>query len=512
MQNLNLENRKKRLQKNTIASFVFQICSIICGFILPRLILQSFGSEVNGLVNSITQFLGIISFLELGMGAIVQSALYKPLANRDNNEISKIIVSAEKFFRRLAQILLVYVAVLICVYTFITKQNFGFWYTTALIAAMSISSFAQYYLGIVYRLLLTADQRGYISYNAQTISLLLNTFACYLLIQLGSSIQIVKLTTSLIYLMPPVALALYVKHRYCINKTIKYEGEPIKQKWNGVAQHVAAVVLDGTDSIVLTVFASLSAVSIYSVYYLVTNGVKQLFMSMTNGIQALLGELWAKQELYTLNKIFSWTEWFIHTGVTYFFGCTAILILPFVQIYTKGIYDADYIQPLFAIIITVANAGHCLRLPYHMMIKASGYYKETQANYIVAAILNIVISILMVRQLGLIGVAIGTLIAMLYQTIWMAKYVSNNLIKWPIRKFMKQFAVDIITVILMFVATKFINLGSISYPSWVMMAIKIASISAIIVILINFVFYRDKITKLPYILKKKGQKYGRKYM
>ena len=70
--------RKKKLIYNTISSLIFQVTTIVCGFILPRLILNAFGSNVNGLVNSITQFLGIISFLELGVGAVVQSALYKP--------------------------------------------------------------------------------------------------------------------------------------------------------------------------------------------------------------------------------------------------------------------------------------------------------------------------------------------------------------------------------------------------------------------------------------------------
>ena len=105
--------REKRLFYNTISSLVFQVTTIICGFILPRLILNAFGSEVNGLVNSITQFLGVISFLELGVGAVVQSALYKPLAEKNQEDVSKIISSANKFFTRLGQILLIYVIALV---------------------------------------------------------------------------------------------------------------------------------------------------------------------------------------------------------------------------------------------------------------------------------------------------------------------------------------------------------------------------------------------------------------
>lgn len=101
----------------------------------------------------------------------------------------------------------------------------------------------------------------------------------------------------MIYIVRPIVLAIYVKRHYKLNWKIQYEGEPIKQKWNGVAQHVSAVILDGTDNIVLTIFSGLKAVSVYSVYNLVVSGVKQLLLSMTNGIQSLIGELWAKKEL-----------------------------------------------------------------------------------------------------------------------------------------------------------------------------------------------------------------------
>ena len=488
--------RNKRLLYNTVSSLVFQLTTIICGFILPRLILGAFGSEVNGLVNSITQFLGIISFLELGVGAVVQSALYKPLAEKRQDDVSKIIASANKFFSRLGQVLLVYVVILVALYPRFAAREFGFAYTATLIIAISISSFAQYFFGIVNRLLLTADQRGYIQYNAQTIAVIGNTVACFILIYLDCSIQVVKLTTSLIYLLQPFWVYLYVRSYYKIDKKIKYTEEPITQKWNGIAQHVAAVILDGTDTIVLTMFATLSDVSIYSVYHLVVKGVKQLFLSMTNGITALIGELWAKQELNELNKTFSWTEWTIHTGTTFIFGLTAILVVPFVKVYTAGISDANYVQPLFAVLIVAANAGHCIRLPYNIMILAAGHYKQTQNNYIVVAIINIIVSVATVKVWGVIGVAIGTLVAMAYQTVWMAVYDSKHLIKWPIKNFLKQIFVDIITVLISFFAARMITMQEVSYFAWIILALKTTAVWSLIAIAINIIFYRSKMLRI----------------
>ena len=488
--------RNRLLARNTTASLVTQIVTLICGFILPRFFLQHYGSEVNGLVSSISQFLSIISFLELGVGAVVQSALYKPLADRDREQVSKVMASANKFFRRLASILLVYILFLLVIYPLMIERSFEFLYTAALIAAISISSFAQFYFGIVNSLLLTADQRGYIQYNTQTITIILNTVICIVLIQVGGSIQLVKLASSLIYLIRPVALRLYIDKRYQIDWKIQYQEEPIQQKWNGVAQHVAAVVLDGTDTIVLTMFSNLSDVSVYSVYFLVVKGVKTVFLSLTNGIQSLIGELWAKQELPELNELFGWTEWVIHTGTTFVFSCTAALIVPFVRVYTDGINDANYIQPFFALLLTLANAMHCLRLPYNIMVLAAGHYKQTQRNYIVAAIMNVVLSVATVKLWGLIGVAIGTLAAMAYQTIWLAVYDSKNLIYWPLKKVCKQFLTDGVTFTGVVLISKLFYLREVTYLQWFIVAVEIAIVAVILVLCVNLVFYRDKVEKV----------------
>lgn len=498
--------RKKLLAKNTAASLLSQITALVCGFILPRLFLEYFGSEVNGLVNSITQFLGVISFLELGVGAVVQSSLYKPLAEGDKQQVSRVMVSADRFFRRLAQILLGYVLLLVTVYPLIANQSFGYLYTATLIAAISISSFAQYYFGIVNSLLLNADQRGYIQYNAQTITVVLNTVVCVFMIKLGGSVQLVKLTTSLIYLARPLALRIYVNRRYQIDWKIQYDGEPIQQKWNGVAQHIAAVVLDGTDTIVLTLLSTLSNVSIYSIYFMVIKGVKTLFLSMTNGIQSLLGELWARQELEELRKTFGWTEWCIHTGTTFVFSCTAALIVPFVRVYTAGINDANYIQPAFAILLTLANAMHCLRLPYNIMVLAAGHYKQTQKNYIVAATINIVLSVLTVKAWGLIGVAIGTFAAMAYQTVWLAIYDSKHFVSWPMKSVIKQFAVDGITAVFIVVISGMLTMHSVTYLSWIMLAIVTALLAVIITAFLNFIVYKEKMMALIHILLKGKRK------
>ena len=179
----------------------------------------------------------------------------------------------------------------------------------------------------------------------------------------------------------------------------------------------------------------------------------------------------------------------IHTGATLIFTLTAVLIVPFVQVYTHGVNDADYMQPLFGVLLVVANSGHCLRLPYNIMILAAGHYKQTQHNYIIAAVINIVISIICVKQFGLIGVTLGTLAAMVYQTIWMAWYNSKNFICWPMKNFWKQIGVDIVSTAAIFWSTSHFTMQSINYFSWIILAIKVTIVGLFIIIAVNTILY-----------------------
>lgn len=488
---------------NALSGLIFQITTVLCGFILPKLILFYFGSDVNGLINSVGQFLGIIGFFELGIGAVIQTALYKPLADNDIIGISKVISSANNFFRKLGYILSIYVVVILWTYTLVVNSEFSFWFVASLIIVMSIRLFAQYFFGIVNRLLLIADQKSYIQYNAQTIAVIVNTIACYLLIKLDCSVQIIYGTTSLIFLIQPAVIHLYIRRKYNILRNITYEVEPIKQKWNGIAQHIAAFVLDGTDIVVLSLFSTLNNVSIYSVYILVIKGVKQLFLSMISGFDALIGNLWAKQEIDRLNKVFAWTEWTIHTAVVFFFTVTAILIVPFVEVFTLGVSDADYFQPVFAFLIVFAYAVYCLSLPYLIMILAVGHYEQTQYNFVIAAFLNIIISVIGVKQFGLHGVALGTLLAMVYQLLWMAWYNSKNFIQWPMKNFWKQMGVNTVSAASIFIATSYFAMGGVSYFEWVILATKVTVCGIVVALVVNYIFYKEFILKITDKLIKK---------
>lgn len=386
--------------------------------------------------------------------------------------------------------------VLCLVFPKVVGTSFDRWFTVSLILSISISLFAQYFLSMSYKLLICADQMGFITMFLQSITVLLNTIVSVVLMKKGVSVQGVKLVTSLIFLNQPIAYVLYVKKHYKINKKLKLTEEPIAQKWNGLAQHIASVVLSNTDVMVLSLFSSLTNVSIYQIYHLIVNGVRMIIDASLTGVQALLGNMYAKREITTLNTTFSTMEWGLHTIITFLFSCTGVLIVPFVQVYTNGVADVNYTKPLFAFFITMAQAAYCLRLPYNIMVLAAGHYKQTQASAIIEMLINIAISIFFVFKFGLVGVAVGTLVAMIYRTVYLAYYLSKNIIFRSIKHFVKHICVDAITGGLILILSSGLSLEHITYFSWIIMAIKTAFLSSGVVLCVNLIFYKSLIREM----------------
>lgn len=495
-------NRGAKLKLNVATSLAAQLAITISGFILPNFFIRYYGSEVNGLVSSITQFLAIISLCDCGVGAVVQAALYKPIADKDDLEISRIYKSSLNFFNKVAVLLVLYMVALMIVFPRIINNSFSPLYTGVLIFSVTISMLAQYYFAITDKLMLNAAQLSYIQRIVSIISTVLNIIASVVLMFAGASIQVVKLMSSAVFLLQPLIFKLAVGRNFNIDRNVILDEEPIKQKWNGFAQHVATVVLENTPTLLLTFFSTLSNVSVYAVYHLVTNGLKLVFTTVADNMKSLLGDMYARKEMNLLYATFSGFEWLIHTFVSFIYSIAAILIIPFVKVYTVGVNDADYIVPAFGYLLCLAFAIYVIRLPYSQMVSAVGHFKQTQTSAVIEVILNLVISSIAIIEFGLIGVAFGMMIAMIYRTVYFVWYLSKNILYRAMYIFWRQIMIDIFYVAIVFVSTQWIELGAVSYLGWVIMAVKVGSIALIEAIIINLIFEKDNFKNTMKILRK----------
>lgn len=410
---------------NMISGVVLQFFTLVSGFILPKIILTCFGSEVNGLVSSLNQFLSYITLVEGGITGVIVANLYKPIVEQDNNKISSILVTADRFYKKIGALFIAYSVILSIIYPLHFKTEFTFSYVCSLTLILSLTLLIQYMYSLTLRTLLNADKKGYVVNFTQTLIVIFNVLFALISVFIYPSIHVLKLISGSLFLLQPLIFNRYVKKNYKIDWKVEPDNSLIKSRWNGFAINLAAFIHNSTDVTVLTFLANLKTVSIYSVYSLVSSGIKQMINACLSGIAHTVGQAYAKKNWKELNQKLDIYEYIVLILVFFLFIVTALLITPFVQLYTKDIVDTDYNQPLFGFLLVLAEALYLIKLPHLNLAYSANKFKEITVPAYIEAMLNIMISVALVKWIGLIGVTIGTIVGMTYRMVFHVYYTSK---------------------------------------------------------------------------------------
>lgn len=485
--------RSKRVFKNVFWGLIYELVTVICGLILPRIILLNFGSEYNGITSSITQFLSVIALLKAGLGGVTRAALYKPLAEKDDVQISKIILSTESFMRKIALFFLVFLIVFSALYPFIAQTTFDWLFTASLVIIIGISTFVQYYYGITFQMLLMADQKEYIIYYVQIFTTILNTVLAAFLVYLFPSIHVVKLGSAIAFCINPLIINRYCYRHYKIDRSVGRDNSLISQRWDALGQEVAQFVNNNTDVMVITVAIGVNEVSVYTVYNAVIAGLRRFLSVFFQGFGAAFGNMYAKSESSLMEKNLRAYEVVLFSLSSILFSTTLVMFLPYVSLYTHGVTDVNYLRPLFALLMVITGIIDSLKMPYESIILAAGRFKETKKAAFIEATVNIVISIALTFEFGIVGVAIGTIVAYLFRATWDAYFLSKYLIP---RK-LSYYFFNILSIISSLVPTYYISktyiaLWNNSILGWAECAVITLIIATAIRGLIDVLFYKEE--------------------
>ena len=229
---------KRRIIVNIICSLLLQVVTIVSGFILPKIIISSLGSETNGLVASINQFLNYVVLLEGGVSGVITASLYQPLSTNDKKKVSSIIRTTKRFFNQIGIVFVVYMCVVAFCYPLFTKTSQSYWYVVALTFVLGSNLLVQYFISLSYRLLLKADRKVYVESIVQLIVVVLNLVLVLITIKIYRDILVVKLVSAIVFLIQPIAFATYVNKNYHLDRHAPIDNTSIKQRWDGFGQNL----------------------------------------------------------------------------------------------------------------------------------------------------------------------------------------------------------------------------------------------------------------------------------
>ena len=380
------------------------------------------------------------------------------------------------------------------VYPFIVNNDFSYWYIFSIILIIAISLFIQYFFSLTYRLLIASDRRGFVVSITQIAFTVINVVLTIVVVKIYPNIHLLKIVSGIAFIIQPVVFGIYVKKHYSLNKKAEKDTEAMKQRWDGFGQNLAYFVHSNTDVVLLSLCLGLSAVSVYSVYVMVINAIQALLIAVSGAFKPIFGHIISTRSKEEVNTVFDYYELGMNIFTTIAFSCCIVLIVPFIGEYTKNITDANYYQPVFAIIMCIAEAMYCYRDPFVAVAYSVGNFKQTAKYAYLEALINIIVSLSLVFVLDLIGVAIGTLLAMIFRMVMHTVYLKNNILnrpiyKWAIGLFVSTISGGIGVAIIMFC----INFAVSSYLDWIIYALITAAIIVPIVLALTFLVYHKKI-------------------
>ena len=411
--------------KNVVYGLTGQIIILALGIVIPRFILQNYSDEANGLLNAINKIFTYLALIEAGIGQATLQSLYKPVVEKDNESVSSIMSATQRYYRKLiwlyagAVILLAFIYPIIITVKDASAISFcgsTYWSVFLLIFLQGASGVISFYFVAAYKQLFIADGQNYIISNLTTLTQILIAITKLVLIRASANIVFLQFSYLVINAGVAVVYGYMFRKKY---KQIDFKAEPdqkaLSQRNSFLVHEISSAIFSGTDLILLSVFCNLKVASVYAIYSLVFSALNQLIYQVHNGCFYILGQSYSKdREKYS--SIHDAYDTLYMAMVFTFITVAYLLINPFVEIYTSGASDMNYVDPYLPILFSMIQLLSCCRITASNLVKIAGHAKKTIAQSIIESVIHIVLSTVLVQFMGIYGVLLGTITALLYRT------------------------------------------------------------------------------------------------
>ena len=484
-------NRTKNFAFNTFYTMLNSMVVMIVGFITPRLLLVYFGSEINGLVSSISQFVSYFNLVEAGLANASIVALYKPIANKDFDGINGVVSATKKYYYQSGYIFTGLVFMLALLYpSFAQTTELSNVEMSLLVIFIGANGFLNFFSLAKYRALLTAAQKVYVVSNASTIYTILHTVIIVSGVYFEFSILAIYFMSIFAMISRNSILHLYVKRYF---PKVDFNSEPnftaLNKRWDALILQFTGLAQRSAPTLIITFFLSLGEVSIFAIYNMVVTGIQGILGIFTNSLASGFGDLIAREDNKLLAKTYSQFELTYLMLIAIAYTATFNLMLPFVNLYTQGVKDINYDLPIFSIIIVLNSFLYIIKTPQGMLINAAGHFKETKVQSFIQALIIIIGGIILVQPFGLMGVLIAMCLSNLYRLIDMFFYVPKYILNINYKKSFKNYLLLIsIMIVSQFLISTFFDWDINSIIHWILYAIVLVIVTAIITLLINYLF------------------------
>lgn len=494
--------KRKEFFKNIIVGFGGQLILMVLGIIIPRIMIVSYGSDVNGLLSTITQIFTYLVLLEAGIGQAAKNTLYKYLVSNDKDSVSRIVIVAKKYY---AKITIYYGLAVICLATiapFVLKSNVDKITIFLIIILEGLSGVISFYFIETDIALLNADGKGYINNSINVLNRIIGYIVKIFMAYFKLSIVTLQLAYFLITILKVIVYRIYINKQYpWLRSDINTENEVLKDRNAFVLTEIAWTIFSSTDMIVLSMFMSTTASSVYAVYNIVFSNINNIFSTVFHSISYVLGKLYHESIQKYIKIHDSFNSIFIG-GMTILLCVTYLLIIPFIRLYTKGVTDVDYINASLPLLFCLVQLFSWTRYVTGQLSSIAGYAKPVSRISVIEAITNLILSILLVNIYGITGVVAATVGALPVKVIYLTWLSDKVILKRSFKKTLKIIFVNYLLFFCTVYFSRFLPINIKSFIQFTIYGVIFTLIYTVIGVVLNLLVNKDCAKYCKTILKR----------
>lgn len=476
----------KNIFKNAFTGFCGQFIILLLGLIVPRIIIVNYGSDANGVLSTITQIFTYMALLESGIGQAAKNLLYKPIKDKNTNEVSRIYCISQKYYKKITLFYFLGVMISSILVPFLLKSDLDFITISLICFFQGAAGALSFYFIQTQSIVLAVDGKSYINNTINLINQILSYIIKILMAIIGMNIAFIQFIYFIITILKVLFYKRYFKKHYgWLKKDIIVNDEKLKDRNAFIITEIAWTIFSSTDMIILSIFIGAKLSSVYSVYNMIFVSINALINSIYLSINYVLGTTYHDDinKYKTLHDIFNSVFMSI---IVVLMICTYLLIIPFIKLYTNGINDINYIYESLPLLFCLVQILSWSRYVSGNLTCLAGYAKLTSYISLIEAITNIILSIIFVKFYGIVGVLLATVIALPIKVIF-CNYISDKkIMKRDCYNTIKILGCNYIIFTIAVIVIKYININITNYTTFLIYGFLAFVISSIITIGINY--------------------------
>lgn len=411
--------------KKTLLNFITDTIPLVIisllGIFKSKLFLQVFGDEILGLYNLFSQIMTYVALVDGGLSSAVLYSLYKPNAEGDQKKFNALIAGAFKTFSFIGMAVFGIATVVSFFVPLLIKDcSFDYWYVILSFLLFALSSTVSYFF-VPFTALLEVKEKRYIYNLTYQIGQIVLSVTEIIMLKKGFSFESVLFMHSIVRLIAYSSEALICKKQFPEVKFNQKEKDfSFKRHIKSLIFHkVNGLVGSNIDSIIISSMIGLKDVAIYSSYNYIVNMLRTIFGKIEYSMTAIIGNDLAKDKskAYKLFQEFDSMLFYLATIV-----CVplALAINGFIDIW----YEGDIATNMtLAIAFSTSLFITIIKMDTTLFVSAGGLYAETRFCALTDTIVNLVLSFLLIKLIGVPGVIFATA-----TSIFIAEYILKTIV------------------------------------------------------------------------------------